>query len=227
MVRRILLSIAMLVGALLLGVSPAHAATACPPDPAPGTTINDSVQVTSGTCTLSGVTVTGSVSVSPGAVLITKDAVIAGNVTATGANVKIEGGSVGGFVVLTDTPRFRLCNLTIAGDFVIQNRLTSPTGSALPLCTESGPVVNQGNVVLRDNALPVNGGGTVRGNLVISGNSATISFRGGRVGGGAQITNNTGAVNVTNSTVAGVLFCSGNTQPPNLTGTTAGAISCS
>jgi len=227
MVRRMLISIAMLVGALSFGVASAHATTVCPPDPAPGTTINDSVQVTSGTCNLSGVTVTGSVSVSPGAVLITKDAVIRGDVTATGANVKIEGGSVGGFVVLTDPSRFRLCNLTISGGLVIQNRVTSPTGSTLPVCTESGPVVNQGNVVLRDNALPVSGGGAVKGNLVISGNSATISFGGGRVGGGAQITNNTGAVNVTNSTVAGVLFCSGNTQPPNLNGTTAGAVSCS
>lgn len=227
MVRRILLSIAMIVGVLSLGVSPAAAVVACPPDPVPGSTINDSVQVTSGTCTLSGVTVTGSVSVSPGAVLITRDAVIAGNVTATGANVKIEGGRIGGFVVLSDSSRFRLCRLSIGGALVIENRTTSPTGSALPLCTQNGPVVNEGNVVIRNNSLPVSGGGTVGGNLVISGNSATISFGNGRVNGGAQITNNSGAVIVANSTVAGMLFCSGNTQPPDLTGTTAGAINCS
>jgi hypothetical protein len=220
-------SLAMLVGALSMGASPAYAGAACPPDPTPGSTIDASLRVSSGTCTLNGVTVTGSVSVSAGAVLITKDAAITGNVTATGANVKIEGGSIHGFVVLIDPPRLRLCNVTIDGGLVIQDRVTGPTGAALPACTTSGPVVNNGTVVLRNNSLPVGGGGTVRGDLVISGNMATISFGPGQVSGGAYITNNRGVVNVVNSTVGGLLFCAGNFQPPNLAGTTAGAINCS
>ena len=226
--RRTLFTLALTIAAFGgVWASPAQATVTCPPNPTPGTTVNDSVQVLPGaTCTLDGVTVTGSVSVARGGVLITKDAVIRGDVNVAGGNVKLEGGSVGGFVVLDDASRFRICNMTISGDLVIENRVTPPQGDVLPVCTESGEVPISGNVVLQNNTLPVNGGGPVGGNLVISGNSAAVNFAHGEVGGGAFITNNTALVRVLNTEVGGVLTCSNNTPHPDLTGTTALAINC-
>jgi hypothetical protein len=207
--------------------SAAHATVTCPPNPTPRTTVNDSVQVLPGaTCTLDGVTVTGSVSVARGGVLITKDATIRGDVNVAGGNVKLEGGSVGGSVVLDDATRFRICNMAINGDLVIENRVTPAQGDVLPVCTESGEVPVSGNVVLQNNALPVNGGGPVQGNLVISRNTAAVNFAHGEVGGAAYITNNTALVRVTNTDVGGVLTCANNTPHPDLTGTTALAVNC-
>lgn len=228
MIRRIVLSFLVTFGALgVVSAAPAQAAVTCPPNPAPGTTINDSIQVPPGaTCTLNGVTVAGSVSVARTGILLTKDAVIQGDVNVVGGNAKLEGGSVGGFVVLDDATRFRICNMTINGDLVIENRVTPASGDVLPACTESGQVLIKGNVVLQNNTLPVNGGGPVQGNLVISGNSAPINFGNGQVGGSGTIANNTALVRVLNTNFGGVLRCSNNTPHPDLTGTTALAINC-
>ena len=228
MIRRIVLSILVAFGALAaVAAAPAQAAVTCPPNPAPGTTITDSIEVPPGTtCTLTGVTVVGSVAVARTGVLITKDAVVQGDVNVVGGNAKLEGGSVGGFVVLNDAPRFRICNLKVNGDLVIENRVTPPSGDVLPACTEPDETLIKGNVVLQNNALPVSGGGPVQGNLVISGNTAPINFGHGQIRDNGTIANNTALVRVLNTNFGGVLSCSNNTPRPDLTGTTALAINC-
>lgn len=207
----------------LIGAPAAMATTTCPPDPAAGSTISDSIVVNSGTCTLTSVTVQGGVTVNPGATLITKDSTIAGNVSVSTGAVKLEGGSVGGSVVLTNAPSFRICNIPIAVDLVIQNRTTAPTTS-LPPCTEAGGVPVSGSVFIRDNALGVSGGGFTAGYVVITGNSAPVSYRNGTVNGDVQIAGNSTLVTFTGNTVRGNLICRGNTPPANTTGTTAAGV---
>lgn len=148
----------------------------------------DGISVTSGTCNLNGVTVTGSVEVNSGASLsISGSSEILGNVLATdGGNINIGG------------------TTTVSGDVSVQGSPTSTltVGPSASLTTislaNSGGLLLQGTVgsvsTRESRFVNVNGGNITSGGLLINMATGEVSFCDASITGGLSLIQQNGLV---------------------------------
>jgi hypothetical protein len=180
-----------------------------------GGTINGDLIVT-GACVLDGVTVTGNVTVVPGASLVTKNGTnINVNLSSDGATlIQINDTTFGRDVTITNTannpaeaPKNVLCNSTIARNLTI-------TGSS------SDTKFYVGDLPADD---PCNGADTIHGNVVLSNNKASMQLSDSHVYRNVIFTNNgLGTAeevehDLGQNQIDGNLVCLGNaTTPPEI-----------
>lgn len=216
---------------------PAVPTTSCT-GPLGATTVTGNLAAGAG-CVLNGTTVTGDVAVQPGGSLTWTNATVAGGVTAQGATkVFLQGGSVGGDVVVNGgLPCVAVGANSVGGSVTIENT----SGDATASCFDSsfvdvaagsiaGGVTISGNTFSSSNeslmGVVLNPGSTIANGVTISGNSLSgagvneIAVIGSgettaaAISGGLDIQHNsTGGSNVNaNGIVAGDLTVSGDTK---------------
>ena len=209
--RVFLVLIAALASAIVFG-SHADAATSCPPNPPNGSTVAGNITVTSGTCTLQEVTVTGNVKVGPGAELIMQGGKVLGNVTITDGWFYIgafrTAPQIAGTLTM-DAPRGWLdCGAVIGGDYTVKNMtFFAPPPTPFPGCTVVPERIG-GNLTFTNNTTGTNFSlTTVNGNFTATGNGPS-SFDQLTIAGSATCSN-TPPATFTNSTVGGTNSCPG------------------
>lgn len=176
------------------------------------------IDVNGGSCTLNGVTVTGSVSVSNGGSLVINGASqISGSVTADGAgNVEISGTtSVLGAVEFRNSASSAI---SVIGDSDITSLIVS----------NSGDVVIGGTVgsfsVLSSSAISVAGGNITGGGLLVEQGNGDITLCGASIGGSVSVIETTGSllaqqsVSCAPSTIIGSVLIEKSTGDVRLTG---------
>ncbi|HEV3352879.1 MAG TPA: hypothetical protein VG076_08145 [Acidimicrobiales bacterium] len=197
----------------LVGATPAYALVVCPPNPAPGTTVNSNIYVPPGqVCTLDHNTVVGSITVASGAELIVVAGTINGNVTSSGANsVFIESTrtdlfTIHGSVTLGGVGNPQECAGRIDGSLNISN---IPAVPPPPLAPSPGCFGPAGSRL------------TIGGDLNVSSNHSFYSFTFTTTGGSLRVIGNTGGGLLINDVAGGDMICSN--SPPWVGGTLSAA----
>jgi hypothetical protein len=170
------------------------------------------ITVPGGVCVLQDVTVTGNVTVSPGAELIMRGGGVNGGIAATDAWISVGPSgrsllSVGGSIKITAPRNWRYCDVLLGGNLTVSGQTgVAPPPLAFPPCTPPAGAFG----------IP----GPIGGHLTIVNNTVPECFHFTAVNGPFTATGNAGG-NFDHLTIAGSATCS-NTPPALFTNSTVG-----
>jgi hypothetical protein len=142
-------------------------------------------------------------------------ATISGPVTITpGAVVSIQASTLGGPLSADRPARLSVCGSTVSGPASVTGAsgpvlLGGPAGPPCSADTITGLVTLAG-----DTGGATLGGATISGPARVAGNSGRVTVTGNTIGGPASITGNTGGTLVTGNSVNGALSCADNDPAP-------------
>jgi hypothetical protein len=207
------------------GGQAAQAAINCPPNIV-DTTVHADVNVPAGTCTIQNSTITGKVTVQPGANLIILGSTIGGSVTA----IKPASFRVDALLPCTvaGDPTSCVRITRIGGDFTADGATSVPAGFAANTICNGTRITGDLTITRSGRAAPPAVGLCAFGGNVIGGwteftrNVPYSAFGNNRVGGSGEFVDNTGGGEVTKSKFGGSLLVdndppcwtvSGNTAP--------------